>query len=572
MIAFIVKVSLVLVLLSATYIICGIIHRYRQRSLSFLRGPAKTSILLGAEYDLLHQEETGVLEEKWLSEYGTAFRASTYYSEDMLVVAVSPSRCLSLASIAMVKRKVNYAGSKGLAICDCNFGESSYRFPKPQDVRQITTFLMGRGILNVEGAIHNRHRKALNPAFSAKQLRQFLGLFQRSTGRLVAKWQQEIDNPANERSVLNVTAWLPKITLDVIGESAFNYKFGSLDGEETELGTIFENLFVESRLYPRKRQLLYRALRRNLPASVADFLLQFPTKEEKRFLGFLNASKRVARPLFERASNEKNTENDVQDDDHKDVLSVLVRANQEEDPRKALNEDEVLSQMATMILAGHETTASTMTWILYALTKSPKDQERIYQEIREMRELTGNQEPTPQDLDSMNFFNAVIKEGLRLYPIVPNITREAQSDDVIPLEFPVTTVSGDEIFQIPVSKGQRVMLCLGMYNRLVQVWGDDADQWNPERFIKPSKKNTTLGVYANLMTFSAGLRACIGWRFAVMELQAIMFGLLEKFEFCPPASGELDEIQAVPFGLIIPMKRGKWKEGKQMPLHVKTRK
>ncbi|KAJ3739149.1 cytochrome P450 [Lentinula detonsa] len=444
MLAFIVKVSLALVLLSATYIICGIIHRYRQRSLSFLRGPAKTSILLGAEYDLLHQEETGVLEEKWLSEYGTAFRASTYYSEDMLVVA--DPKALQYVTVT-----------------------SGYRFPKPQDVRQITTFLMGRGILNVEGAIHNRHRKALNPAFSAKQLRQFLELFQRSTGRLVAKWQQEIENPANERSVLNVTAWLPKITLDVIGESAFNYKFGSLDGEETELGTIFENLFVESRLYPRKRQLLYRALRRNLPASVADFLLQFPTKEEKRFLGFLNASKRIARPLFERASNEKTTENDVQDDDHKDVLSVLVRANQEEDPRKALNEDEVLSQMATMILAGHETTASTMTWILYALTKSPKDQERIYQEIREMRELTGNQEPSPQDLDSMNFFNAVIKEGLRLYPIVPNITREAQSDDVIPLEFPVTTVSGDEIFHIPVSKGQRVMLCLGMYNRLVQV-------------------------------------------------------------------------------------------------------
>ncbi|KAJ3994670.1 cytochrome P450 [Lentinula boryana] len=550
MIDFIVKVSLALVLLPAIYIICGIIHRYRQRSLSFLRGPAKTSFLLGAEYDLLHQEETGVLEEKWLSEYGTAFRASTYYSEDMLVVA--DPKALQYVTVT-----------------------SGYRFPKPQDVRQITTFLMGRGILNVEGAIHNRHRKALNPAFSAKQLRQFLELFQRSTGRLVAKWQQEIDNPANpanERSVLNVTAWLPKITLDVIGESAFNYKFGSLDGEETELGTIFENLFVESRLYPRKRQLLYRALRRNLPASVADFLLQFPTKEEKRFLGFLNASKRVARPLFERASNKQTTENDVQDHDNKDVLSVLVRANQEEDPRKAMSEDEVLSQMATIILAGHETTASTMTWILYALTKSPNDQGRIYQEIREMRELTGNQEPTPQDLDSMSFFNAVIKEALRLYPIVPNITREAQSDDVIPLEFPVTTVSGDEVFQIPVSKGQRVMLCLGMYNRLVQVWGDDADQWNPERFIKPSKKNTTLGVYANLMTFSAGLRACIGWRFAVMELQAILFGLLEKFEFCPPASGELDEIQAVPFGLIIPMKRGKWKEGKQMPLHVKIRK
>ncbi|KAJ3869041.1 cytochrome P450 [Lentinula novae-zelandiae] len=492
---------------------------------------------IGADYDLLHQEETGVLEKKWFEEYGTAFRASTYFSEDILIVAMSSS--ISLISIPL-----------------CN-----------KDHRILKLYNM---LLLLRGVIHNRHRKALNPAFSANQLRQFLGLFQRSTRRLVENWQQELGDPASEGSVINVTKWLPKITLDVIGQSAFNYDFGSLDGKETELGTIFENLFhlsVESRLYPREMQLLYRALRRNVPASVANVLLQFPTKEEKRFLGFLNASKRVARPLFKTASAEKMTRDQFQG---KDVLSVLVHANQEEDPKKRLDEDEVLSQMATMILAGHETTASTMTWILYALTKNPKDQEKIYREIQEIRERNGDHEPSPQDLDSMPFFNAVIKESLRLYPIVPIITREAQSDDAIPLEYPITTVSGDHISQIPVNKGQRVALCLGMYNRLPQVWGHDADQWNPGRFMNPTKKRT-LGVYANLMSFSAGLRACIGWRFAVMELQAILFGLTEKFEFCPPASGELDEIQAVPFGLIIPMKKAKWREGKQMPLLVKAR-
>ncbi|KAF8825221.1 hypothetical protein HHX47_DHR7000590 [Lentinula edodes] len=486
MIIFIAKVIFALVLIPIGYIVYGLVYRYHQRSLKFLRGPANTSLFFGADYDLLHQEETGVLEKKWFEEYGTAFRASTYFSEDMLMVA--DPKALQYVTVT-----------------------SGYRFPKPEDVRQITAFLMGRGILNAEGVIHNRHRKALNPAFSAKQLRQFLGLFQRSTGRLVGNWQEELGNSASEGSVINVTKWLPKITLDVIGQSAFNYNFGSLDGKETELGTIFENLFVESRLYPREMQLLYRALRRNVPAFVANFLLQFPSKEEKRFLGFLNASKRVARPLFKKASAEKMTRDQFEG---KDVLSVLVHANQEEDPKKRLDEDEVLSQMATMILAGHETTASTMTWILYALTKNPKDQQKIYREIQEIRERNGDNEPSPQDLDSMPFFNAVIK--------VPIITREAQSDDAIPLEFPITTVSGDQISQIPVNKGQRVALCLGMYNR-------------------------------------------------VMELQVILFGLTEKFEFCPPASGVLDEIQADPFGLIIPMKKGKWREGKQMPLLVKAR-
>ncbi|KAJ3935966.1 MAG: cytochrome P450 [Lentinula lateritia] len=530
MIIFIAKAIFALALIPIGYIVYGLVYRYHQRSLKFLRGPANTSFFFGNVVLSIHYTETGVLEKKWFEEYGTAFRASTYFSVSSILL-LDP-KALQYVTVT-----------------------SGYRFPKPQDVRQITAFLMGRGILNAEGVIHNRHRKALNPAFSANQLRQFLGLFQRSTRRLVENWQQELGDSASEGSVINVTKWLPKITLDVIGQSAFNYDFGSLDGKETELGTIFENLFVESRLYPREMQLLYRALRRNVPASVANVLLQFPTKEEKRFLGFLNASKRVARPLFKTASAEKMTRDQFQG---KDVLSVLVHANQEEDPKKRLDEDEVLSQMATMILAGHETTASTMTWILYALTKNPKDQDKIYREIQEIRERNGDHEPSPQDLDSMPFFNAVIKESLRLYPIVPIITREAQSDDAIPLEYPITTVSGDHISQIPVNKGQRVALCLGMYNRLPQVWGHDADQWNPGRFMNPTKKRT-LGVYANLMSFSAGLRACIGWRFAVMELQAILFGLTEKFEFCPPASGELDEIQAVPFGLVIPMKKAKWR-------------
>ncbi|KAJ3903071.1 cytochrome P450 [Lentinula edodes] len=217
MIIFIAKVIFALVLIPIGYIVYGLVYRYHQRSLKFLRGPANTSLFFGNVVLSIHYTETGVLEKKWFEEYGTAFRASTYFSEDMLMVA--DPKALQYVTVT-----------------------SGYRFPKPEDVRQITAFLMGRGILNAEGVIHNRHRKALNPAFSAKQLRQFLGLFQRSTGRLVGNWQEELGNSASEGSVINVTKWLPKITLDVIGQSAFNYNFGSLDGKETELGTIFENL------------------------------------------------------------------------------------------------------------------------------------------------------------------------------------------------------------------------------------------------------------------------------------------------------------------------------------------
>ncbi|KAF5382271.1 hypothetical protein D9757_008951 [Collybiopsis confluens] len=483
------QITLAVILVPTAYILyCGLFYRLNRKSLKFLRGPPANSIFFGADYDLLLQDELCHYETKWFNEYGTAFRANSYFStpkqEDMLMI--SDPRALQYI-----------------------LHTSGYRFPKTQDMKQVSSFLLGHGIVNVDGEVHNRQRKALNPAFSAKQLRQFLELFIRSTARLAAKWQDIEGTASGEGAVINVSNWLPKITLDVIGESAFGYKFGALEGHETELGTIFENLFIDSLMHPRKRQLLYRAFRRDLPLPLANFLLKFPNKEERRFLGFLDASKKVGRPILERGTREK-----IAEDGNKDILSILVKANQEEDPSKSMS---------------HETTASTTTWLLYSLAKNLKYQARLYEEIREMRERIGTNDPSAQNLDSMPYFNAAIK-------------REAQSDDIIPLEFPVTTVSGDSISQIPVSKGQRITIHIGMYNKLPQVWGDDADKWNPERFLRPSQKTTTLGVYANL----------------VQELQALAFGLIEKFEFSPPPSGELDEIQAVPFGLLLPMKRDKF--------------
>ncbi|KAE9399218.1 cytochrome P450 [Gymnopus androsaceus JB14] len=540
MLGTVVKAAFAFIFISSAYILFGFVYRYYQRSLKFLRGPPRSSLLLGNDYEIIHQEEVNAIEAKWFNKYGTAFRTSTCYGEDSLMVA-DP-------------RALQYI-----------LHTSGYRFPKAIDSQQITKMMFGRGIIWAEGEVHNRHRKVLNPAFSATQLRQFLSLFQRSTARLANKWKEE----ELVSSVVNVSQWLPMITLDVIGESAFDYKFGALDGHANELGEILKHMFADSRLYPQSWIILYRAFRRSLPSPLANFMCRFPTKEEVRFKKFSDASKKIAKSVFRTAAQETNGEEDLKGS--KDVLSILLRSNLAADRKKALDEDEVLSQMATIILAGHETTASTTNWLLFELAKSPKDQQRTYTEIQDVRARIGrDKELTASDYDSMPFFNAVIKEALRLHPIAPVLSRQAASDDSIPLEFPIITESGEEISQIPVSKGQRIILSIAMYNRLAQVWGEDANEWNPERFMIDSKKRTTLGVYANLMTFSAGVRACIGWRFAIMELQAILFGLLEKFEFSPPPGG-LDDIQRVPAGIMIPMKKNNWQEGVQMPLHVKAR-
>ncbi|KAK7439362.1 hypothetical protein VKT23_017586 [Stygiomarasmius scandens] len=533
-------------LLAAIFVFVQYISKSKRRSLKFLRGPPSPSWLFGNEYDTNHQFEVGKLENPWFNEYGSAFRFTGCFGEEFL----------------------NIADPKALQHI---LHASSYHYPKTRDVRNATRRIFGRAIVWAEGETHQRHRKALNPAFSASQLKTFLSLFQRSTSRLADKWQTELFAQSKDSKVINISRWLPRVTLDVIGESAFDYKFGALEEEDNKLASILRHLFDDSTAIS-KQSMFLRAVRRMLPWDPTfhnPFQPDKPvilTREDKRFNSWLEASKDAARDILKKKVESGNS--GVEEGD-KDILSVLVRSNQLSDPGKRLDDEEVLSQMATIILAGHETTASTTTWILYELARHPEHQKKVREEIEAVRrakqDAGESEEFNPNDYDSMPFFSATIKEALRLYPIVITLFRAADKDDVIPLELPIISASGEKLTEIPVGEGQRIHINIPNYNRLKSVWGSDADTWNPERFLD-IKKGTTLGVYANLLTFSAGVRACIGWRFALLEMQAILAGLLSNYEFTIDPEIEVFRAQ---IGLMQPMVRGKEMEGPQMPLGVR---
>ncbi|EEB96393.1 hypothetical protein MPER_04481 [Moniliophthora perniciosa FA553] len=238
------------------------------------------------------------------------------------------------------------------------------------------------------------------------------------------------------------------------------------------------------------------------------------------------------------------------------------------EPEKRLGAEEALSQMSTIIMAGHETSGNTLIWLFYELARHAADQERLIKEIHQVREQKGsNSDLTASDYDSMPFLNAIVKETLRLHPIATRLVREASEDDVIPLEYPIPSASGDMISEIPVVKGQRIMTSVIGYNYLTQVWGEDADEWNPERHLD-AKRATMLGVYGNLMTFGAGVRACLGWRFAIYEIQTVTALLVESFEFSMLPGVEIMMVDAA---LLAPVIRGKKHEGIQMPLKVQLR-
>ncbi|KAK7031130.1 hypothetical protein VNI00_013738 [Paramarasmius palmivorus] len=505
-----------------------------KRSLKFLRGPPNTSLLLGNEYDILQQIDVGGVFLQWMEEYGSAYRAKTVLNEDMLIIT-DPKALQHM------------------------FHKSSYHFPKSADTVFTSMRIFGPGVVAVQGLVHQRQRKIMMPAFSAAQIKPFVAIFQRVTNSLIAQWRERL---SSGEDIIDTTKWLSNLTLDALGEAVFDYEFGALESKNNHLAKLVRNLFVDT-VRPTKARYLWNRMRTHyLPSGLANIgATLHPTKEDVRFKHWQDTSKAEAKMLYKnKLQGEASAESDV--------LGVISRSLDAEDAQRRMDADEALSQMSTIILAGHETSGNTLNWLLYELAKHPDDQERIFKEIRHAREQkSGAEDLTANDFDSMPFLHAVVKETLRLHPIVPRLVREAEDDDVIPLAFPVVSASGELLSEIPVAKGQRIWVSVIGYNYMKEVWGEDADQWNPDRHLD-AKRAMTLGMYGNLMSFGAGVRGCIGWRFAVHEIQTVAALLIESFTFSMIPGVEIAMINAQ---MSVPIVKGKMEEGVQMPVRVQVR-
>ncbi|KAH9173529.1 cytochrome P450 [Lactarius sanguifluus] len=511
--------------------------RRRSGSLRDLRGPASSSFWLGNEADIRYQNEVGDYEFKWMREYGSAWRRTGCLGTDRLMVADPKAS----------KHILHSAG---------------YHYPKTIDRAQFSRLAAGNGLVAAQGQAHHRQWKIMSPAFSTHQVQSFLPLFHRTASKLVQKWKEVIAADPSDQPLVNVVGWFSRASLDIIGEAAFDFQFGSLDDLANPLVIRNDKEFVDSMLYPSWYDLVFKGTWKYIPRPLLEYVRYIPTREYRGLRSWLDNVRVFSRGLIKQSTDKG---------DGNDIMSVLLRANASSNPKNKMPDDEMVDQIATFLSAGHETTAKALTWYFYAIAKHPEAQVRIREEIALVRARAAGEEFTIADLDSMAYTLATLKESMRLDPIIWFTARVASRDDILPLAFPITTKSGKQITSIPIEKGTPIDISLVVYNRLPDVWGEDADEWNPERFLDPlrgfKEASSNIGVFGSLMSFSTGTRGCIGWQFAVLEMQIIILALVENFEFSLPLQNEKTKIYRRPSHVMLPMREGQ--EGTWMGLHIK---
>ncbi len=200
-----------------------------------------------------------------------------------------------------------------------------------------------------------------------------------------------------------------------------------------------------------------------------------------------------------------------------DILASLITARDEDG--KGFSERELLDQVCMLFLAGHETSATGMSWALYLLASCPHLQERVHEEA--LRVL-GDRAPQFSDMKKLAFARDVFRETLRLYPPVAMVARDATRPEPM----------GNKT----VPEGEVIFVPIWLMHRHRQHW-QEADRFDPDRFDSPNGREAVRCAY---MPFSMGPRVCPGASFALQEATLLLASLARRFRFLP-APGHVPE-------------------------------
>jgi cytochrome P450 len=332
--------------------------------------------------------------------------------------------------------------------------------------------LLGDGLLTTDGAYHDRARRIMMPAFHRERITTAVQTMAEETERATAGW--------NVGDVIDVYEWMRNLAMRIAMRALFG-----LDPDDRGRGAAAALHFE-----------------RALSFYGTDFhmrLLRGPGSPWRKML----ASRRVLDGIV----GDEIKARRAQGTDGEDILSMLIAAEDEDGSR--LSDQEIRDQLMTLLFAGHDTSTSTLSFLMYELSRHPDVTARLYEE---QDRVLGGEVPTYEQLEhGLPELNMTLDETLRLYPPAWIGSRRAMRD----FEF-----GG---FRVP--RGAWVHYSSWASHRLPEVF-PEPEAFIPERFTPERKASLPKGAY---VPFGAGSRICIGKRFGQTEVQMVAAMILRRF-------------------------------------------
>ncbi|OSX57129.1 hypothetical protein POSPLADRAFT_1050195 [Postia placenta MAD-698-R-SB12] len=397
----------------------------------------------------------------------------------------------------------------------------------------MTYLLFGPGLLATAGEKHRKQRKLLNPVFSIKHMRHMLPIFYGVLHKVRDAITMRVSDGPQEIDMLK---WMGRTALELIGQGGLGYSFDKLveDGDNEygramkHLQPTLQRINVLRRLVPYVYKLGPAWFRRMV-------MHYFPLGQVRDAKEIVDTMQRCSSEIFtsKKIALARGDEAVMkQVGEGKDIMSILMKANSMASEADRIPEEELVAQMSTFLFAATDTTSNTLARILQQLAIHPDTQQKLREEI-----LAANAEEymAYDDLDALPLLDGVCRETLRVFPGVTNLARTPTQDTILPLSEPIVGTDGTVMREILVPRGTEILIGIQGSNGRKERWGEDSYEWKPERWLSPLPKTVTEnpvpGVYSNLMTFMAGRRACIGFKFSEMEMKVVLAVLLSNFTF-----------------------------------------
>ncbi|KAH9975384.1 cytochrome P450 [Lactifluus volemus] len=483
-------------------------------SLNNLPGPPSPSWLRGHMNQLFHPQGWD-FHLKTVVAFGTAVRLRGFFGEDVLYLT-------DPAGLRTILTK-----------------EHGDIYDEPPMIIERNKLLWGPGLLSSMGMAHKRQRRVLNATFSTQRMRTIMPIFWDVTRRLEDTFVDLLRGGPTE---LDMLVWMSRVSLELIGQAGIGISFDTL-AKTSPPTNHWQPSFISSSGFMRLIPSIVKIGSPGFRGFLAKIAPHPNIRKLKEIIYLLyNSNKSIYEQRLRAITD--TAKNGADKDTGRDIVSVLVKQNKSADTVDKLSDDELISQMGqdsllnllTLIFAGHDTTSVALSRILHVLSSDPERQEKLRVELMnariELRDLTYD------DLMALPYLDAVCKETLRLYAPVTQLHRVPRKDSFVPLSRPVLGIDGQTIDRIHVQAGTMVVVGAAAVNRDPIIWGPDADQWIPERWLRPLPE-TVLdahlpGVYAHMMTFMGGGRSCIGFKFAETEIKVVLYVLLSRMRFESP--------------------------------------